>query len=246
MCDPLSPYHILLAAIVLAVHVVTGAETKPSAPDADAHLLGWWKFDESSGTAATDSSRQSHHATLEGGLTFEAGSVPGRVGKAIQFDGRNQVIRIAAFKGVTGTRPRTVAAWIKTSTPGGEIVSWGLDDGGKMFTVGFIRNRIGVTPKGGYLYMKAPVNDGQWHHIAVVVREGSPPNLHDDVKLYRDGEVAEIDDIGLLDLWPIDTGEKEDVTIGRRFRGAIDELRIYDRALSEDEIKSLFKGGSTR
>ncbi len=89
--------------------------------------------------------------------------------------------------------------------------------------------------------MKAPVNDDRWHHVAVVVREASPPNLHDDVKLFLDGELAEIDDIGLLDLWPIDTGEKQDVTIGRRFKGAIDDLRIYNRPLSEDEIKALFK-----
>jgi len=71
------------------------------------------------------------------------------------------------------------------------------------------------------------------------VREASPPNLHDDVKLYRDGVPAEIDDIGLLDLWPIETGDKEDVKIGQRYKGLIDDLRIYDHALSDDEIKAL-------
>ena len=74
-----------------------------------------------------------------------------------------------------------------------------------------------------------------------VVSEASPPNLHDDVKLFKDGEPATIDDIGLLDLWPIETGDTLDVRIGWRFKGLLDDLRIYDRALSEDEIKALFK-----
>jgi len=43
---------------------------------------------------------------------------------------------------------------------------------------------------------------------------GAPPNLHDDVKLCKDGAPAEIDDIGLLDLWPVETGESQDVRIG--------------------------------
>jgi hypothetical protein len=123
------------------------------------------------------------------------------------------------------------------------VVSWGLDDHGKMWTLGFIRGRIGVTPKGGYLYMKDSTSDDAWHHVAAVVLEASPPNLHDNAKIYKDGEPAEIHDIGLLDLWPIETGDKLDVTIGRKFKGAIDDLRIYDRALSDDEIKALFKAG---
>ena len=73
------------------------------------------------------------------------------------------------------------------------------------------------------------------------MEEAELPNLYDDVKLYKDGVIAEIHDIGLLDLWPIDTGSELDVTIGDGFKGLIDDVRIYDRALSEDEINTLFK-----
>jgi hypothetical protein len=38
-------------------------------------------------------------------------------------------------------------------------------------------------------------------------------------------------------LWPIDTGEELDVRIGQGFRGLIDEVRIYDRELTDEEIK---------
>jgi hypothetical protein len=128
----------------------------------------------------------------------------------------------------------------------GEIVSWGTNDFGRMWTFGFVRGRIGVTPHGGYLYMNAETHDDQWHHVAVVVRRAEAPNLYDDVTLFLDGEVAGIHDIGLLDLWPIDTGDELDVRIGRNFKGLIDDLRIYSRTLSEDEIHALFTLDSNR
>jgi len=79
-----------------------------------------------------------------------------------------------------------------------------------------------------------------------VVEDADLPNLHDNVKLYKDGTIADIHDIGLLDLWPVNTGSGVDVRIGRRFNGIMDDLRIYDRALSEDEIRALFTLRSSR
>jgi len=218
-----------------------GAEVpKPITLDTDPNLAGWWKLDEVAGKTAADSSRHVRKGTLKGDLSFDDNSVEGKAGKALKLDGGDNYIEITKYKGVTGTRPRTVAAWIKTSSTRGEIISWGADDYGKRWTYGFVRGRIGITPYGGYLYINDAVHDDKWHHVAAVVQEAELPNLHDDVKLYKDGTVAEIHDIGLLDLWPLETGNKLDVRIGRRFRGLLDDVRIYDRALSEDEIKALF------
>jgi hypothetical protein len=222
------------------------ASEKAVALDTDLHLVGWWKLDEASGKTAADSSRHGRAGTLTGGLSFESNSVSGKIGRALNLDGGDDCIEIRGYKGVTGTRPRTVAAWIKTSRPAGEILSWGSDDYGKMWIFGFIRERVGVTPHGGYLYMNPEVHDGQWHHVAAVVHPAELPNLHDDVKLYKDGILAEVHDIGLLDLWPVETGSDLDVRIGRRFKGAMDDVRIYDRALSEDEIEALFMRKSDR
>lgn len=230
--------------LVLSGVLLTGCLRSAIAADNDPHLVGWWKFDETSGTCAADSSRGGHNGVLEGDLTFDKQSVPGRIGKAIQLDGARNIIRIPGYKGVTGTQARTLAVWIKTPATTGDVVSWGFNDHGRMWTLGFIRKHLGVTPKGGYLYMKDSISDDAWHHVTAVVLEASLPNLHDNARLYKDGEPAVIDDIGLLDLWPIETGDKLDVTIGPRFKGAIDDLRIYDRALSEDEVKALFKPGN--
>jgi hypothetical protein len=229
-----------------ATDPITEDKDKPKTLDTDPNLVGWWKFDEVSGITATESSAYRHSGTLKGGLSFDKDSVPGRIGKALKLDGNDDYIEITKYKGVAGTRPRTITAWVKTTSSRGEIISWGSDDYGKMWTFCFIRERIGVTPKGGYLYINDAIHDDKWHHIAAVVKEAKLPNLHDDVKLYKDGTLAEIHDIGLLDLWPIDTGSELDVRIGRRFQGLVDDIRIYDRALSEDQIMALFKLESDR
>jgi hypothetical protein len=214
---------------------------KPKTLDTDPNLAGWWKFDEVSGIIAADSSKHDRKGFLREGLSFEKDSSSGRISKALKFGPGDGYVQITKYKGVTGTRPRTVAVWCRTAETKGEIISWGMDDFGKMFIFCFIRGRIGIKPNGGYLYIKEETDDDQWHHLAVVVEEAELPNLYDDVKLYLDGEPAEIHDIGLLDLWPIDTGSDLDVTIGDGFKGSIDDLRIYDRPLSEDEINTIFK-----
>jgi Concanavalin A-like lectin/glucanases superfamily len=235
---------LFVGAIALALSdslVVAGNAGKPATLDNDPNLVGWWRFDETAGGTAMDSSGHKRNGTLSAGLTFDKNSASGKVGQAIRFDAKNALIEVKDYKGIGGTRARTVTAWIKTSSAQGEIVSWGKKDFGQMFTLGYIRGRVGVTPSGGYLYMNAETHDDKWHHIAVVVQRAELPNLHDDVKLYLDGAPAEIHDIGLLDLWPIQTGQELPVRIGRGFKGLVDDLRIYDRVLSEEEINAIFQ-----
>ncbi len=237
---------VLAGLLTTGPAVARGGTDKPVTLDTDPNLVGWWKFDDAAGATAADSSSNKRDGALTGDFSFDKSSVAGKVDKAIRFDGKETRIGVKGYKGVTGTRPRTVAAWMKTSASRGEIVAWGMQDFGQMFIFGFIRGRIGVTPSGGYLYMNPETHDDQWHHVAVVVQEAELPNLHDDVTLYLDGAPAEIHDIGLLDLWPLQTGAELDVRIGRGFNGLLDDLRIYDRALAENEIKAVFELKSNR
>ncbi len=223
-----------------------GAEPRrePQRPDISRGLVGWWKFDEASGTVAADSSGRGRAGTLREGAGFDKDSVEGRIGKGLYLS-EGAYVQIEGYKGITGTAPRTVAAWMKTKRDNGSILSWGVEEGGGMFIFGFVpgRGRIGLTPQGGYLYMKARSNDDTWHHVAAVVEEAEVPNLHDNAKVFLDGTIAEIHDIGILDLWPIDTGSDLDVMIGKGFEGVLDDVRLYDRALSQREIELLFKTG---
>lgn len=230
---------VVLCSVSLLSDAVA-AKGKTTTLDTDPNLVVWYKFDETSGKIAKDSSKHKRKAALKGEFSFDEASVEGKIGRALKFDG-DDLVEILKYKGVTGTHARTVSAWIKTRNNRGEIISWGKDDYGQMFIYQHIRGRIGLTPSGGYYYMNDMTNDEKWYHVAVVVLEAELPNLHDDIRLYKNGEIAEIHDIGLLDLWPVKTGKDIDVRIGRRYNGIIDDLRIYDRPLNADEIKALFK-----
>jgi hypothetical protein len=236
---------VLFVLLTVMTVPLVAAGDKPVILDKDPHLMGWWKFDETSGNVAADSSKHKRKGILDDELTFDKASASGKVGKALKL-GRRDAVDIKGYKGVTGTGPRTVTAWIKTKERGGDIVVWGKRDSGKQFCFKHIRGRIGMTPFGGYYYMKEYTNDDKWHHIAVVVKESELPNLHDDIVLYLDGEVAVIDDIGLLDLLPVETEEGDDVRIGDGYEGLLDDLRIYSRDLSIDEIKTIYQGKSDK
>jgi hypothetical protein len=240
---------ILLASLLISASVLVqpcAAKDSPKTLDNDPHLVGWWKLDETSGKIAVDSSKHKRNGALKGELAFGKDSVVGKIGKTLKLDGEDGYIEITKYKGVVGPHARTVTAWIKTTRSRGEVVSWGTDDFGQMFTFCFIRNRVGIKPNGGYYYMNDTIHDDQWHHVAIVIKKVELPNMHDDAVLYKDGVIAEIHDIGLLDLWPIDTGSDLDVRIGRGFKGSLDDVRIYDRVLSDEEVMALFKLESDR
>ena len=240
---------VLLTGLLIGVAVLVqpcAAKDAPKTLDNGPHLVGWWKLDDTSGKIAADSSGHKRKGVLKGELDFAKDSAVGKIGKTLKFNAGDGYIEITKYKGVVGTHPRTVTAWIKTTTSKGEVISWGADDFGQMFTFRFHRNRLGILPNGGYYYMNDQVHDDQWHHVALVIKEAELPNLHDDAVLYKDGVVAEIHDIGLLDLWPIETGSDLDVRIGRGFKGSLDDVRIYDRVLSDEEVMALFKLESDR
>lgn len=234
--------YIMAASTIFVICDVGSANLPPL--DTDPNLVARWKFDETSGQTAEDASSHNRDGMLRGDLSFDKDSVPGKIGRGLSFTRSDGTIQVLRYKGVSGTGPRTIAVWLKTTLARGEIVSWGTEDFGKMWTFGHIRGRIGVTPHGGYLYINDATHDDTWHHVASTIQEAEAPNLYDDVTLYLDGKVATIHDIGLLDLWPIDTGDAIDVRIGRQFKGCLDDLRIYDRQLSEEEIGALFKAAN--
>jgi hypothetical protein len=138
---------VLVAAAPISLPLLAADSAGTASLDDDPHLVGWWKFDETTDKTASDSSKRAHPATLEGALSFEANSVPGRVGKALQFPGSGDGVRIAGYKGITGTQARSIAVWIKTAASSGDLVSWGTDEHGQMWTFGHVRGRVGVTPK---------------------------------------------------------------------------------------------------
>ena len=183
-----------------------------------------------------DSSGNARHGTAAGNPIFGEG----KVGQAIGLDGLGDYINIDGYKGLLGSSAITVTAWIKTSsTDTGAIVGWGPNVSGERFGFRVDLGRLRLEHHGGNVQGDTLVNDGGWHHVAVTVQENVTIS-YPDVILYLDG----MDDTRpTTDPDPFNITAAEDVRIGSRpasndrlFIGQIDEVRIYDRSLTQEEV----------
>jgi len=183
-----------------------------------------------------DSSVSKRHGTAVGNPAY----VAGKVGQAINLRGLNDYVEITGYKGILGSSAVTVTAWVKTSsTDTGAIVGWGPNVAGQRFGFRVDVGRLRLEHQGGNIQGDTLVNDGAWHHVAVTVQENATIS-YPEVILYLDGS----DDTRPTtdpDAFNLTAGE--DVSIGRRpsnndrfFLGQIDDVRIYERALSPEEI----------
>jgi len=149
-------------------------------------------------------------------------------------------VEITGYKGILGSNAVTVTAWINTtSTATGTIVGWGPNVEGQRFCFRVNSGRLRIEHQGGNVQGDSNVNDGGWHHVAVTVKENATIS-YPDVILYLEG----IDDTRpSTDSDAFNLTADQDVRIGSRpslndrfFIGSIDDVRIYERALTEEEI----------
>jgi len=207
-------------------------------------LVAHWRFDEESGTVTASETGQ-YHAQLVN--MDNSAWVVGRFGNALRFDGANDYLVTQGFRGIT-SGARTVAAWIKTTThKAADIVSWGSTaSGGKWLLQ--IQNTF-ATPGtlcldvgGGYLVGSTVLWDGAWHHVAAVLPDDGTADVS-EARLYVDGRLETP-----LAVAPraVTTSSSTDLKIGifkdgnlRYFNGLIDNVCLYNRALSGEEIDQM-------
>lgn len=165
---------------------------------------------------------------------------------ALHFDGTDDYIQ-TTYPGVLGNAPRTVEAWIKlpTTTSGENLVTtWGSDNvNGGRFTVR-INNvsglyKLRIENKGGGINGTVTLSDGNWHHIAVTYDNSLSTNKY---KLYVDGSLDTQGDISTatntLSLTNMIIGRRINPSFGGFFNGSIDEVRVWDKALTLAEIQA--------
>jgi len=208
---------------------------------ASADLVAHWKFDEGSGSVAHDTSGNNHDGTFEGNPQW----VAGYFGGALEFDGDSRV-EIPDPSAFDFNADFTWCAWIKTDE-GGVIVAetQGEDDQGpKTF---FVANGTLAFDTGwvGFFGGTTAVNDGQWHHVAVTVTF----NGDDTIQYYIEGEPGAQGQMNVdsfpeaeFPLW-IGFDGRADPGEFPGFTGIIDDVRIYDFALTQDEIQAAMEGG---
>ncbi|GIX06773.1 MAG: hypothetical protein KatS3mg115_1176 [Candidatus Poribacteria bacterium] len=209
-------------------------------------LEGLWLFDEGSGDIARDSSGNGRDGEILGNPAW----VDGVFGMALEFDGVDDHVVISGYTGVGGNTPRTVMLWWKAyDAREHSWVKWGIvQDTRKYYVRAHLAGNtcfLRVETQGGQHYGSTDVCNGEWHHLAVVF----PPDS-DNVKdhlLYVDGVLEEQtagNPVG------VDTDvASQEVNIGAPLahhvyaHGVMDEVAIYSRALSKEEIQTIMNNG---
>ncbi|MBN2312696.1 MAG: LamG domain-containing protein [Sedimentisphaerales bacterium] len=211
--------------------------TLPEIPIADPSLVGWWKFDEGNGNIAVDWSGQGNHGALQGDPQW----APGQVGGALEFDGTGDLVDCGANDVFDIATDMTAMCWIKVHqfnknwqaivTQGDN--SWRLHRSNNTDNIAWGTSGLEPTDITGTIN----VNDGEWHNVAGVY-DGTQKIL------YVDGNIdASSNTTGSIDssTYRMQIGENAQAT-GRNWAGLIDDVRIYTRALTMDEIKETMRG----
>lgn len=203
-----------------------------------AGLVSWWPGDGNAEDAAG-----SNNATATGGL----GYTNGMVGQAFDLNGSSAFAQVAIPTGLPlGNQPRTLALWLKTprnlaSTTESALFQYGSDANGQMFGLITSANAAGRLYFFGYnrdVAGSTPLAANTWYHAAVSY-DGTT------VTLYLNGQP---DGFRAVDL---NTAlNANGLTIGYRPGGAkwlgqLDEVMLFDRALTAGEIAAIYAAGSS-
>jgi hypothetical protein len=208
-------------------------------------LVSWY-----SGDGNALDSRSRNDGTFQNGTTFAAGLV----GQGFSFDGADDYISIPKPAEMNvGTGDFSVEYWVKFNNAGafGGMIS-GDNYGAAGDYNGWLFNTDGANGGIGWLTRKASVgtthsrlsvsnfNNGTWYHLAGVRAGGV-------VRFYVDGVLV----ASGTESTPIDVSNGYEIRIGalsvgspQNFSGVIDEVKLYNRALSTTEVQAMASAGS--
>src|SRR3972149_3477866 len=216
------------------------------------NLISWW-----TGDGSTNDIVDGNHGTLQGGASFGAGLV----GQAFSFDGVDDFVMVPDNPSLNfGTNDFTFDFWVKFNTTEGEQI--------------LIEKFVSSPPATGWTLTKLAgnvirfANDNPAGWVGLII-DVTPPSIPTDTwifvavtrngntyKVYWDGVAIgettleanlNLDTTSSLKFGhrgnPIDTPGSID-TGGYYLHGLIDEVEIYNRALSPSEIESIYNAGS--
>lgn len=242
-----------------ATEVTQLSSTSPSADG----LVMYFPLDEGSGTFAEDLGSGDHDGTLITPSPVPptwSDDAPDHLSHSLLFANNNDLL-YTPYEGIGGTASRSLTFWFKTSLAGDNgILGWGNSnqDGLKWqarLNTSAIDGPIGALRleiQSGRTVATTPVNDGLWHHGAIIFDEDADPNIS-DVVFYLDGQLDAVSLSTPVLINTTNTGGPFAVTLGGRvqgpairgFEGNLADLRIYDSSLSQEEVKSIMTGGMT-
>jgi hypothetical protein len=227
---------------VLAMAVLLlGASVGQALAADDPYLVGWWMFDEGSGTVAKDSSGHGNDGTLNGGPQW----VPGYSGGALKFDGIDDYVDCGNDASLDLTA-WTIALWLNVAENKNynAFVVKGLDAAENYEFLGFADGSLHmpITMAGGTrIYVNTPVGAivvGEWAHFAYSYSSTTGR------RVYKDGDLIYSDAASgtpQATTEPLTIGNERPMT--RFTNGTMDDVRIYNRVLTAGQVQAVAAGG---
>jgi hypothetical protein len=229
----------------LITNEATPTPTATTEPCGAGGLVGYWAMDEGSGITLYDSSSPANNATTANSPTWVS---PGKVGPyALSLNGTSQYASVPDDSCLQITGSLTIAAWIapsKTATQriavkaiqnsiGGYELS--LSSANKVFfRLNNVSSTTGYRIDSGSSY---PTNGTTWMHVVATYDSATT-----QMKLYINGTLETTGSPGPTSIMsnsqPLSIGRQNDGT--NYYGGKMDELRVYNRALSAAEVSDLY------
>jgi hypothetical protein len=219
--------------------VVAAAGSSVSTPSAEVSatvangLVAAYGFEAASGTTAADSSGKGNTGTISGATT----SASGKFGRALSFDGVNDIVNVADSSSLDLTAGMTLEAWVRPDGTSWRTVLLKERPNGLAYALygSTDNNRPSVEARTSVNFESrgpAALPTLTWSHLAATY-DGST------LRLYVNGvQVSSVPRSGVSSI-EVGTGALRiggNTIWGEYFRGLIDEVRIYNRALSAAEI----------
>src|SRR4051794_35949703 len=230
------------AKIIFLVAVLTlaGAGAAVHGGAATTGLVAYYRFDEGSGTVARDSSGNSNDGTIS-----NATWVTGKLGKALSFNGRNSWVTVPDAPSLDLTGGMTIEAWVNPATTGGSWRTVAVKEQPSQLAYALYAYGAGPGPSAHaytttdrYATTPSTLPKSTWTHLAGTY-DGTT------LRLYVGGQqVSATTAAGAI------TQSNGVLRIGGNavwsewFSGSIDDVRIYNKALSSSQISGDMSGSS--
>lgn len=223
----------LLGIVILTLFSGTFTSAQSTPPIAS------YSFDDGTGTTLSDSSGNGYDGVFSDSPTWTTGKHAG----ALSYDGTDNVDLGGALP-ISGVNKLTLMAWVRraASREMVEIGRQSLDTGDTIAIEAWNDGNVyfGVSGPGGYAGGYVPLDDTNWHHV-VLVFDGTQSGNVARLKGYIDGfpqilsfEPGIVPSQTSNSATPFGLG----MVKGAHSNGLIDDVRIYDRALSQAEIQA--------
>jgi len=242
-------YYLLVFILVTVICYLISAPSTAHAsglikPANNLGLVGYWSFEDATGTQATDFSGNGNVGALANGPVWTGG----KFGKSLSFDSNNDFVLAPALTTQISSGSWSVSTWIKilaTSTISRSYL--GAYDSSNSGELNFyiLANTAKLrlySQQVGNIESNSSINIGTWNQVTMT-------SSASELSMYINGQRDYAASSSQL-YWPTAGGSYSGMTyIGASgyqdyyFNGSLDDLRIYNRALSATEVAALYNSG---